>query len=279
MQIIAGVRLLKAHWYTLNLFDSPECRIDAMKLRIAITSTRIYLLLLITMFINLVVYGFLVSLTRTVSVQTPSERTYTELHEKHPTSLSCPCKNMAIQYSDFMKISIDYHPVCSSGFITDSWINQLFIPNMAIFHMKDFRTLAMNYFQLLSTYCSISERAVRRATDDFLSKTLLDKYLISETLLKTQIYEEVLFALSSAANMVRQNDEYIRKTFHGNQLQTAYQTPKTIIYRGLFVGSATGGGLHVLATMIQPDESTTCNCLYSASCSKKAAYAFADEDV
>ncbi|UJR24141.1 hypothetical protein I4U23_027107 [Adineta vaga] len=265
-------RWIKQHMLALNLFDSPEARTNPLQLRIAILSTRIYLVLFTLVIAVLILYSSLSPLTQTVNIKSPSETTYTQLYANYDDSLSCPCKNLAISYKDLFKISINYHPICTSWFITDTWINGLFIENITDFEQKDFRLVASSYFQLLNVLCSVAKRSVENAIDDIFSKILFTQYLISPISLNTQIEEEISSTLNSAANILRQHDEFVRKAFHSNQLQTEFSMPRIFSYSPIFPNSGTNSGLKAAARTILTDNGTSCNCVYTPTCSAQTIY-------
>lgn len=276
MQMIAVAHWAKQQALTWNLFDSPECRTDAVELRIATVSTRIYVSLLTLVIINLVTYTSLVALTQTITIEKPSQIAYTTLYEKHPNSLSCPCKNIAIRYEDFIKISIQYHPICSSWFISDVWKSKLFVSNWNAFVWNDFRITAGNYFQLLDALCSVARRSVQSSINDLFSKVLLTKYLLPSMSLSTKSRDEISFALNATANKMQQHNAFIRKAFHSNQFQTIFKTPRTIVYVAAGPGSILYQSLYFYPRIIDTSENTSCNCADQSTCSTAALYFSAD---
>ena len=276
MQMIAIARWIKQQALSWNLFDSPESREDAVQLRIAIVSTRFYTSLLTLVIINLITYTSLAALTETITIEKPSQIAYTVLHEKYPDSLSCPCKNIAIRYEDFIKISIRYHPICASLFISDVWISELFVSNLNAFVWNDFRITAGNYFQLIDAFCTVARRSVKSSIDDLSSKVLLTKHLLSSTSLSTKSRDEISFALNATGNRMQQHNAFIRKAFHSNQFQTIFKTPRTIEYFSAGPGSILSDNLYFFPRIIDTSENTSCTCADQSTCSTTASYFSAD---
>lgn len=272
MRITTATVWIKTQVLNLNLFDSPESHSDASQLRIALISTRIYIILLALITLNLITYTSLIVQTQTVTISKPSQTVHTTLQEKYRNSLSCPCGNIAIDYTDLVDISIKYHPVCESQFISDAWIHQLFISNTKNILPNDIRVIASSHFQLLATLCSTAKRSVRNAVNDFFSKILLTKYLLSSTSLNIQIQEEISFVLNSTANILRQQNEYIRKTIESNQHETAFTTPRFIEYiidQSPFFAYQ---GFNFVPTSIDTEGSTSCDCVSTPNCSRQSFY-------
>ena len=74
---------------------------------------------------------------------------YNDLKDKYGDILSCPCSNAIITYEDFVTITITYHPVCSSTFISNEWSKALYSINASRHGVADFRTTAshqVSYF-------------------------------------------------------------------------------------------------------------------------------------
>jgi hypothetical protein len=60
--------------------------------------------------------------TRTMTESNPSLSTYMNLESLYSNTLICPCSNMVIPYQTFVSMSATFHQVCSSDFISNSWI-------------------------------------------------------------------------------------------------------------------------------------------------------------
>ncbi|UJR06721.1 hypothetical protein I4U23_011010 [Adineta vaga] len=91
MRITTLVRWIKTQVLSLNLFDSPASRSDASQLRIALVSTRIFIVLLTIIMINLITYGALIVQTETITIENPSQTIYTTLQKKNPIGFVDAC--------------------------------------------------------------------------------------------------------------------------------------------------------------------------------------------
>ncbi|CAF3628193.1 unnamed protein product [Rotaria sp. Silwood1] len=224
-------RWMKARVVELNIFESETSRTSAFHLRTAIITTRVYLLMLVLAITILITFTSLQNQTETVSVLNPSEVTYDNLYKKYPTTIQCPCKHVLMNYRSFMSISVQYHPICSSSFISDRWISILFNPNISFFHPIDFRSSATGQFQLLASLCSLSLTSVSDAIDDFLSANFLTPDVFSRLQFDEQIRTQSLFVQISTANIFQNLLRLVRSTTYSNRLQTALQTSRSYFFQ------------------------------------------------
>ena len=103
---------------SLNLFnsysDEPETiRNERLK-------TRIYLLLFSLALIAIIVYGALALRTTTITKYSPNEHQFEQLSVHSPGTTRCPCSRVSISFSEFIRLDVTYHPVCSSDFISQA---------------------------------------------------------------------------------------------------------------------------------------------------------------
>lgn len=81
---------------------------------------------------------------------------YKDLIKRYGESVSCPCSQINIPQKSFTSIRIEFHPVCSSIFVTEEWINALYLVDASGFDTLDFRQTAHsqvneNVFSLISS--------------------------------------------------------------------------------------------------------------------------------
>lgn len=79
---------------------------------------------------------------RTVIIQNIDPDKFSMLYSEYGESLSCPCTSIAIPYEIFVLSTIKFHPVCSSLFISQQWIEALYLPSRSKYGVGDFRTTA-----------------------------------------------------------------------------------------------------------------------------------------
>jgi hypothetical protein len=279
MQTVAAfAHQTKKHVAELNLFKDGAVHSDPLHLRTAILSTRIYIVLLTISVINLAVFSSLGTQPDVISILNPSQVEYEDFLKKNGTSSSCPCSRVTIPYGNFTSTTIDYHPVCSSVFISDDWINHLFSPDFMSVYQGDFRALASSYFQLLATFCLHANRSVHDALDNFHSQTLLTPDVLSENSLYAQIKVKSEFLQSSTANSILQLLQIVRNTIQSNLLQTAI--PISIMMgRNRYIYSYIPEVIQMKSTVFYSGESRNCSCISASNCSVPSGFFNMDQEI
>ena len=209
-----------------NLFESETTQTNRFHLRTALLATRFYIALLTIAIVILIIFTAFGTQLRTVTTRKPTHMIFQDLYSRYTNQLQCPCSRIDIPYKIFINISYRLHPVCSSVFTSETWINLLFSPLIGYFYQIDFRSSASGQFQLLASLCSSVKRTIDDAINDHLSETLLSPQTLSALLLNTQTKVQSLFWQISTRNSFRRILELVRKTTLSNSLQPALQTSK-----------------------------------------------------
>ncbi|CAF2751635.1 unnamed protein product [Rotaria sp. Silwood2] len=164
-------------------------------------------------------------------------------------------------------MSTRFHPICSSWFVSDDWINLLFDPDISYFFQLDFRSSATGQFQMLSSLCSFVKQSVRDSIDDFLSDTFFSPQLVTQQLMDAQVQSETLFLRTSTVNSVRQVLSFIRSATHNNQLQSALQTSKSL---SIIVRSDGTAVINAMSSIFFDHNATLCSCGITSTCSSSS---------
>jgi hypothetical protein len=97
---------------TMNLFRKESSISQAPNAeQIALTSTRIYMILLTLALMILALSNGLGRTIISATVDSPSMAMFERLRAEYPTKLSCPCERLAVPHSTFMSVSVSYHQV------------------------------------------------------------------------------------------------------------------------------------------------------------------------
>ena len=106
----------------------------------------------------------------TMSVTDPSLTVYKRLQDLYPNTLKCPCSNITVPYSSFTLVSITLHQVCSSDFISDSWITQM---TLLLLQEKLWVGMSAGHFRLLSNLC----QTINDTINDALSRLTIRSFI------------------------------------------------------------------------------------------------------
>ena len=119
----------------------------------------------------------------------PSFTLFRDLEQHYHSSVACPCSQISIKYQSFINIQPRFHALCSSDFISTSWIIYLYGDGNLVdqYDPTDFYYSAVAQFQVLASFCQLSRKAVN---DSLLQ--LNSSYFINAPLLSTDIFNQRL---------------------------------------------------------------------------------------
>lgn len=219
---------IKTYLKNLNLFEvNHNC--DQEQIRTSIISTRIYLILLISTIITIALTAWLRIETIIITVEQPNQVQFQSL----PRNKHCPCSKVSIAYGEFTLIDVtDYHPICSSEFISDRWIEVLYSKsNLTQHNPDDFRAFGFAQFQALAALCRLSKLSVEQSIASFNLNTLISPHVFSKTILQTQMKNSIAdFKLKAPITFGNQL-KLIRRMTTANKLVSGLQTNYRLIFR------------------------------------------------
>jgi len=98
--------------FKLNLFKKESSISEMENVNyVAIIATRFYVVLLTASVFILVLFNSLKETTVSVTVKLPSLTTFEQLYDSYPTSISCPCQQIAVEHQTFLSVSATFHQV------------------------------------------------------------------------------------------------------------------------------------------------------------------------
>lgn len=206
----------------LNLFsDDGELPKDSEELKSKQYATRFYLFSLVIVIISLVFYLSFTVQTELLIIRNPSVDQYLNM----PKDADCPCSQLSVTYKSFTSAKIQFHPICSSDFVSERWLKTLFLAqNKGTLYRGDIRNVGSAQFRGLSSLCRLSQSNVRNSLEDFYetrltSPRLMFKDLFMETVQSAfeQFQLSVPFAFVSNINLI------VKMTF-GSQLISGLET-------------------------------------------------------
>ncbi|UJR12400.1 hypothetical protein I4U23_016577 [Adineta vaga] len=169
-------------------------------------------------------YTTLKSPTRTTTVYNVTPAIFDQLYVNYAETLSCSCSKVNIPYGDFVNHKITFHPICSSIFVSQEWIEALYLKNASRYGVQDFRTTAAAQFQLLASLCLLSQNAVFQNQIHFDNSDFIDDYLLDKVQSQYRVNNTVAFFKNSASTEMVSFVEYLRATMRANYLVSALNT-------------------------------------------------------
>ena len=183
----------------LNLYNTKSS--DPVIVRREILSTRLFILLLVVSVVILTGYTLLSEQNRIETIKQPSLSLYKNLQKNYPETLQCPCEKVSISYRNFLSISSSFHQVCSSEFVSQRWIDYVFVMNGSTLWPMDARKSLSAMWQLMKILCQTGKTATIDAIDQFINSPLISSIALSEQPLGETIeaaFEQILQTASSA---------------------------------------------------------------------------------
>ena len=114
----------------LNLFDkysNNDPRVIYQQKR----TTRLFCIFLCIVVITLFAYTSFAVQIRTKTVLQSSLTTFKQLEQYYSDTLQCSCKQLAIPQNTFVYTEAIYHQVCSNKFLSQAWIDLIFIDDQS----------------------------------------------------------------------------------------------------------------------------------------------------
>ncbi|CAF0846332.1 unnamed protein product [Adineta steineri] len=188
-------------------------------------ATRLYLFLLIGLMIIITIYVFLQKSIQSKTIFYPTESQFTQLQEKYPRSLSCPCNSILISYSNFTRIEPQYHQLCQSDLISEKWIHYMKESfKTKILPEFDYRIISTSYFQLLSVFCKQAKKTVVNALEIFLRTEFVSSQVLAQKPFENQINSSIKDWKLTTTNTFKRTIQLIQQIYQGNQLTSSTHT-------------------------------------------------------
>ncbi|CAF1191491.1 unnamed protein product [Adineta ricciae] len=214
-----------------NIFDDENQ--DGFIKRSQVLSTRIYIPLLIIILLGFSLYTLLTNERKTIKISAPTQEQYEELQNLRSSKLECPCENISISYKKLMNITPSYHPICSSDFITPSWIDFLYSENMSYYFQLDFRHSAAFSFQILRTLCEQTQAIIEDNLIEFYSNQYLTLQLVSNKTFTVETNAFIDLFKRTIPSLFQNQITLFRYMMINNRLFSAVETKSTLQLEGI----------------------------------------------
>ncbi|CAF0991108.1 unnamed protein product [Adineta steineri] len=186
--------------------------------------TRLYVILLAVCLYILFYINLIKIKPTTVIVSDITLDLYNKLYTEHHQTLSCPCSTITIPYENITSNDVTIHPVCSSIFVDQIWIEGLYFEEASQYGVWDFRTTAYSQFEFLSSFCSLSNEVISQTLTDIDHNELVSLYLLSEEQIRIEIDGKIEYLKNSAASRMITFLNYLRNTSNTHYFVSALNT-------------------------------------------------------
>ena len=161
-------------------------------------SSWIYLFLLCLSMIIIIIFTGFSFQTQSVTVENPSRKTFEDLQQKYSRSFQCACSQIAIQHSSFISIFPQFHPVCTSSFISSEWSNAMAHAGRYDdkFLSTDIFIIGPKFFNGLNALCELLRTTVSDASFIFNQSSLITDEVLSYVELMVRA-QQVLYQFES----------------------------------------------------------------------------------
>lgn len=191
---------------------------------------------------------------------------FSQLVKHYPDTLHCPCSKFAIAYETFVSTAVIFHPICSSYFIEQTWIDMIFMEkNHSVSSFSDFRGTLSFFWQIISGFCLISNRTWIETKAKFAGSRLLSPTAAAEPVVRSQVQAALNEQMASARTTLARNLLVIRRTIGGNQIASGAATNFYLDYPSADVNVAWA------SPRMSPRIFSNCSCLHSDGCSRPAS--------
>lgn len=243
----------------LNLFKTRSS--NGQNIVVELLATRIYIISLIFLVLGISISAGWLGRTITEIQYSPSLNNYLNLEKNFPRTLKCRCSNIGVSYERFVKTNVTFHQVCSSQFVTQQWIDSVFINtiNMTI-AASDVRYHLSYFWQIVAGLCSLTNNTWNDVIMNFGSLRVFSPYAMIEEVIRSQALEELNNQISLSKKTLMHNFLFIRRITTENQFISALGTN---FYLGYLNSSE--NSLRML-----PVKTNNCSCLNSDGCPQSA---------
>ncbi|CAF1412777.1 unnamed protein product [Adineta steineri] len=225
---------IKIKIINLNLYDTNSR--DSTRIYHEILSTRLYLFSLFISINIYILYADFSNQTVTEKILNPFQYDYENLVKRYSSTVICPCTEISIPYEDIINITVDYHQICKSHFIQSSWYDRFSLANIGLWSSYsniDSVSIAVSYFRILETFCSLANETINDAKERFLTRNLINSQLLTSNLFYSQINSSIdtfkqstkteFLDRANLTNVLLHSNQYLSRTITNTRLRSINQ--------------------------------------------------------
>ncbi|CAF1470926.1 unnamed protein product [Adineta steineri] len=209
------------YWFKkVNVFEDTNRTVTIQQQCVA---TRVYLLLLVISLFIVVLYTSLIYYLNTFTITKPSLERYQQLQQRYGSdAVSCPCSRPSITHSSFITLQCNFHPVCTSPFTSDSYLQDLFQlydgldSTYATMNAFTLQGTIFSHFQALAALCNLIMRGLMQGSG-FVSAYSTNWYYITKKItltamlyLKPQYYDSDMCNCATSSTCTQSSTPYIK---------------------------------------------------------------------
>lgn len=254
---------LRGRFVTWNLFDSHST--DPRIVSRELLSTRLFLILLVCSVFILTLYTSLSVQVKSEIVTRPTQATYERLLKNYPATLQYLCAQISIPYGTFVNVVPVFHQVCSSQFVSQSWIDFTFETNTTFIWPMDIRASLSQMWQLISALCQSARNSLIDGIDQFTNSTLINSMVLSEELLQAQTKADLDLACRTASSSLVRPFIAIHQITQANGFITGLLVDSVVLQLGSLLGE-TGQIWRKVSNYIPQGTTRSCSCQSNGSC-------------
>ncbi|CAF1624471.1 unnamed protein product, partial [Adineta ricciae] len=225
-----GTKFLSTKLLDLNIFASSDfgSNVDPLAAKnYGRWATRLYVILFLSSFIILTFYTIIQSHVVTTTFTQPLFDIYEGLQENYGKQLKCLCSQIASTYNEFVVITPEFHPICSSEFVQEEWYMQIInglALNVSAYSPNDYRRFLSSHLLYLQKLCQISQDSASNAINEFLTSLLVTTELLSQQDFHRRINITIQQSELNAPILLSRFLFIIQSVVHGNAYMTTYET-------------------------------------------------------
>ncbi|CAF3955137.1 unnamed protein product [Adineta steineri] len=143
------------------------------------------------------------NVTYTIIKNNPTVIDFNKLYQKYSNTIQCPCQIYSIPYEQFITFQPNLHSICSSTFVDENsqWLIIDYPQTMLIHSARkdDFRQIGSPFFQLLNSFCNLSNKTINAELTTFNSTRFITLTLMAFRQFETQINQLINQFLKNTA--------------------------------------------------------------------------------
>lgn len=186
--------------------------------------TRLYMLTLLVTFSGLLFYNIFTEHTKIYTVYYPTEAIYERLLSQYNSTIQCPCTHIAIPNEKFISGAVQFHHICSTEFMSDAFINQLFSFRDINVYRGGFMQISGPYFSGIRTFCSLSQIFFARSLAKVQTNLFVNEMLLSPDDFEAQAADQSLKFLVGALKSFRKGVQTLIDFTANNQALSVSST-------------------------------------------------------